>query len=107
MTVVAAADLEWIVERVRAHYDATAIYLFGSQAKGTPGEGSDVDLLIVGPSRLPRHRRGLQVAAALSVFPSHFDLLFFTDEELAEARTDRRSFISSAMLRAKVLYRRE
>ena len=46
-------DLAWIVERVRSHYDATAIYLFGSHAKETPRPGSDIDLLIIGRSRLP------------------------------------------------------
>ena len=45
-------DLRWITERVTSHYRVTAIYLFGSHAKGTGGRDSDIDLLIIGPSRL-------------------------------------------------------
>jgi predicted nucleotidyltransferase len=100
-------DLEWIVARVRNCFDATAVYLFGSQAKDSPRPGSDIDLLIVGPSGLPRPRRGREVAAALAAFPTRFDLLFYTEEELAEERSDSRSFISTAMASARTLYKRE
>lgn len=99
-------DLEWIVERVRACYDAGTIYLFGSHAKGTPQPGSDIDLLIVGPSRLPQARRGREVAAALAAFPAHFDLLFYTDAELTEARADPLSFVSTILTNARTLYQR-
>jgi predicted nucleotidyltransferase len=100
-------DLAWIVGRVRSGFDATAIYLFGSHAKGTPRPGSDMDLLIVGPSRLPRVRRGREVAAALAAFPKRFDLLFYTEEELFEERIDPRSFISTVMANAQILYERD
>lgn len=99
-------DLEWIATRVRSCFDATTIYLFGSQAKGTAHSSSDIDLLIVGPSRLPQLRRGREVAAALAAFPAKFDLLFYTEPELAEARRDRLSFISTILANARTLYER-
>jgi predicted nucleotidyltransferase len=99
-------DLDWIVDRVRANYDASTIYLFGSHAKGTPRPSSDIDLLIIGPSRLPRFRRGRQVAAALTTFPAHFDLLFYTQPELTQARRDPLSFISTILTNAQILYQR-
>ncbi len=100
-------DLEWIVTRIRNCFDATAVYLFGSHAKNSPRPGSDIDLLIVGPSGLPRPRRGRGVAATLAAFPTRFDLLFYTDEELTEERSDPRSFISTVMASARPLYERE
>jgi uncharacterized protein len=100
-------DLDWIAERVRTFTDTTTIYLFGSHAKGTSQACSDIDLLIVGPSLLPQSRRGLNVAAALTAFPAHFDLLFYTEAELAEARRDPLSFISTILATARVLYRRQ
>ncbi len=100
------SDLDWIVGRVRTFFDATTIYLFGSQAKGTSQAGSDIDLLIVGPSRLPRSRRGREVAVALAAFPAHFDLLFYTEAELAEARADPLSFTATILARARVIYQR-
>ena len=56
------------------------------------------------PSRLPRPRRGRDVAAALAVFPRRFDLLFYTEEELAEECADPYSFMSSVMSSARPLY---
>jgi predicted nucleotidyltransferase len=100
------SDLDWIVERVRTFFDATTIYLFGSQARGTSQAGSDIDLLIVGPSRLPQHRRGREVVAELAAFPARFDLLFYTEAELAEACGDPLSFIASSLTRARVIYQR-
>lgn len=99
-------DLNWIVHRVRSRCEASAIYLFGSHAKRGPSPGSDIDLLIVAPSRLPRMRRGREVAAALAVFPRRFDLLFYTEEELAEKCADPHSFLSSVMASARPLYLR-
>lgn len=96
-------DFAWIAQRVRARYTATVIYLFGSQAKGTARPDSDIDLLVVGPSRLPQHRRGREVAAALASFPVHIDVLYYTEEELAEERTKPVSFISSALAGARIL----
>lgn len=98
------ADLAWIVQRVRACCDPTAIYLFGSQARGAAHAGSDIDLLIVAPSRLPRAHRGRALAAALAAFPSHFDLLFYTEQELAEECSDPLSFMSSVMAGARMLF---
>jgi predicted nucleotidyltransferase len=103
---LAEADLAWIVERVRAGYDATAIFLFGSCAREAARPGSDIDLLIVGPSGLPRARRGRAVAAALAAFPAHFDLLFYTQAELTEECADRHSFMASVMASAQAIYPR-
>jgi predicted nucleotidyltransferase len=98
------SDLDWIVRRVQAFFDASAIYLFGSQGRGDARPGSDIDLLIVGPSRLPQHRRGREVAAALAAFPAKFDLLFYTEAELAEAARDPLSFIGGILADSRVLY---
>lgn len=96
-------DFEWIVEQVRHYYAADAIYLFGSTAT-KPRPGGDIDLVIVGPNRLPRPRRGRHVAAALQAYPSKFDLLFYTAEELEDETSDPASFISTALTGARKLY---
>src|SRR3989304_1719763 len=50
--------LDEIVSRLANGLQAERIYLFGSQASGLAGPGSDYDLLVVVPhSDLPRHRR--------------------------------------------------
>ena len=67
--------LQTIAERLKQDYGAQRIWLFGSFARGTADEGSDVDLLIVSPTgeaffqriatvqRLLRHeRQGLPIS---------------------------------------------
>jgi predicted nucleotidyltransferase len=90
-------DLQEIALRIVAQDDPERIYLFGSYAKGTAHAGSDVDLLIVEASPLPRLQRGKAVRAALGSFPCHFDLLFFTPRELADEMRNSYSFLSSVM----------
>lgn len=97
-------DLRWIVERIVAFYDPDRIYLFGSYAKGTAQDGSDLDLLIVRPNPLPRAHRGKDVIAVLSSFPSRFDLLFYTPQELEEELRDPYSFAAAALATARPLY---
>ena len=97
-------DLAWMVERIRGCSEPQAIYLFGSWARGSAHERSDVDLLMVEPSRLPQRWRGREVATALASYPRRFDLLFYTPAELEEQRRDPCSFISTVLLYARMLY---
>ena len=99
-------DFNWIVERIVALQEPDKIYLFGSYALGKTHDKSDIDLLIVAPSRLPRPHRGKDVIAALSVFPSRFDLLFYTPQELEEQLQDPHSFEARNLAYARLLYSR-
>ena len=99
-------DIRWIVERVIALCDPDCVYLFGSYAKGTAHEGSDVDLLIVAPSTLPRLHRGKLLKSALSTFPCRFDLLFFTPQELEDERNDPFSFVSAITASGRLVHRK-
>jgi predicted nucleotidyltransferase len=104
--IVNAMDLRWIVERVVALCDPDQVYLFGSYAKGTAHPGSDVDLLIVAPSALPRLHRGKTLKVALSAFPCHFDLIFFTPQEVQEELRDPFSFLSAITASGQLVYQK-
>ena len=99
-------DLEWIVTRILARTQPEEIYVFGSHAKGTAAARSDIDLLVVGPSRLPRTHRGKEIIAALAAFPRHFDVLCYTAQELDEECREAGSFAATIMLTARRLYPR-
>jgi predicted nucleotidyltransferase len=99
-------DLQEIVERIVAQSDPDRIYLFGSYTRGTAHAGSDVDLLIVESSTLPRLHRGKSIKAVLYTFPCHFDLLFFTPRELADEMSNIYSFISSIMAGVQLVYQK-
>ncbi|MBF0428954.1 MAG: nucleotidyltransferase domain-containing protein, partial [Magnetococcales bacterium] len=46
-----------IVCTIVKHFNPARIILFGSYATGTPRPDSDLDLLIMMPSSLPRYKR--------------------------------------------------
>lgn len=97
-------DIKLILERILAFSTPTLIYLFGSQARGQAHAHSDIDLLIVEPTTLPRQHRGSAVTAALRGFAASFDVLFYTPGELAEELDDPMSFASTAVASSWVLY---
>jgi predicted nucleotidyltransferase len=103
---VTEADIRWLVTRITALHDTDRIYLFGSHVRGEDHGASDIDLLIIGPSRIPRRHRGKNVAAALRSFSSKFDLLFFTAEELDEELAQPLSFLSSVLRNSRLIYDR-
>jgi uncharacterized protein len=100
------AGLAAIVRRIVALHDPDSIHLFGSYGKGTAGAGSDIDLLVVKPSDLPRHLRGRDVAAALAEFAFDFDLLFVTPDELAADLREEHSLLATIVPDAQQLYAR-
>jgi len=104
--IATEADFQWIVERIVALHNPNKIFLFGSHALATANDQSDIDLLIVAPSRLPRLHRGKDVVAVLTRFPCRFELLFYTPQELEEQLRDPYSFEARILAYARLLYSR-
>ncbi len=48
--VVSRAALKAIADRLRDRYGAERVLVYGSVARGTPTEHSDIDLLVVAPT---------------------------------------------------------
>ena len=86
------------------HYDPDTILLFGSYAKEQQTERSDIDLLIVKDTDLPRSCRGIELQDYLSQYPVKFDLLFYTHSELAQAQKVPHSFAQSIQSTGTLLY---
>jgi uncharacterized protein len=87
-------------------YDPDQIILFGSFAKASENLYSDIDLIIVKDTDIPRVHRGREIPNALSRFPIKFDLLFITNVELAEQTANEYSFIYSILPSCIVIYAR-
>ena len=104
--IVDARLLDEIVVRIRQAGNPLRIVLFGSHARGQAGPASDLDLLIVEDSDLPRHRRAPRYLRALvGVFPAK-DVIVWTPAEIAAWADVSNSFITTALREGVPLYER-
>ena len=80
--------------------------MFGSQARGDAGPGSDLDILIVEESNLPRYKRAARYLRALvGVFPAK-DVVVWTPQEIEKWACVPNAFITTALREGKTLYAR-
>jgi predicted nucleotidyltransferase len=75
-----------LAERMRGPLEAAGAeraIVFGSWARGEADGYSDLDLLVVLQTDLPRFERGKLLSAVLDAIPIPVDLLVYTPEEFA------------------------
>jgi uncharacterized protein len=96
--------LDEVVRRVLRAGSPRKIVLFGSRARGDARPDSDLDLLIVADSDLPRYRRSPRYYHALAgLFPAK-DIVVFTPEEVEEWSGVPNAFVTVALREGRVLY---
>ena len=92
--------------RLAKRFHVTKVILFGSQARGTADERSDVDLLIVGPLRQPRQALLLEMYRELGGLEFGCDLVLLSEEEYETDRCVPGTVARPADREGKVLYER-
>ena len=103
---VTAEILEEVVRRVLAAGSPLKIVLFGSRALGEAGPGSDLDLLVIEESLLPRYKRTARYLRALvGVFPAK-DVVVWTPQEIEAWSQVPNAFVTTALREGKTLYAR-
>jgi predicted nucleotidyltransferase len=110
MVTVSNDQLASLAERIIRLVDPCQVILFGSQARGTAEEGSDIDLLIVGdrsPGETWSRRREIgRIRRNLPFIGVPIDILFFTPEEVERWRDTTNHVVSEALREGIVLYER-
>lgn len=101
-----SASLPAAVKRIVQTLQPQAIILFGSYAYGTPTPDSDVDLLVIWETQLPRLERYLAVSQLLAPRPFPVDILVKTPDELAHALAAGDFFLRDIVDRGEMLYER-
>ena len=98
-------DIKAWCEIVARQFQPERIVLFGSYARGTATEDSDVDVLVV--MRLPRGRRDVRQAAAIrdrvrAPFP--MDLIVRSPQQIASRLAQGDGFIADVLRRGRLMY---
>lgn len=103
---VTAALLDEVVRRIVEAGNPEKIVLFGSRARGDFREDSDIDLLVVEESDLPRFKRSPKyLVATVGLFPAK-DIVVWTPAEVARWANVPNSFAATTLREGKILYER-
>ena len=102
--MVAFNEIEAVARKIAEQSEAKAVILFGSHARGQAGTDSDVDLLVIAESDLPRHKRSRQLHLMFKPYPFAMDILVYTPGEVEKERQFELSFISRVLREGKRLY---
>jgi predicted nucleotidyltransferase len=101
--MVAMNEIEQFGKRIGEEFNAEKVILFGSYARGTPTQNSDVDLLIVAPFEGRSVDKSVQIR--LKLHPSFpVDLLVRTPEKIQQRLEIGDQFIKDILHGGKVLY---
>lgn len=101
-----AETLPQAVDRIVRELQPEKIILFGSYAYGNPTTDSDVDLLVIMNTNLPRTERFIVISELL--FPREFpvDILVKTPSEIKDALASGDFFIREIIEKGKTIYER-
>ena len=96
--------LDEVVRRVLGVGSPHKIVVFGSHARGTARADSDLDLLIIEDSELPRYQRSPRYYHALAGLYPAKDIVVYTPDEVREWCDVPNAFVTAALREGKVLY---
>jgi len=104
--MISEQELVQAAQRLARQFHPQRIILFGSQARGTADERSDVDLLVICPIQGSRRALMLEMDRALRGFPFARDLVILTPEEFERDRHIPGTIAKPAAEEGRILYER-
>lgn len=104
--MIETTKINEIVNRIAIRFNPDKIILFGSYAAGNPNNDSDIDLLIIKDTDLPRHKRSFDIQKSLIGSMIPMDILVYTTKEFEQERKEKSSFLFSAIKTSKILCER-
>jgi predicted nucleotidyltransferase len=104
--MISSKEIASISKTIIDTYKPEKVILFGSYARETANESSDLDLLIISDREkdLPRYKRGLKLRVKLAEYRFKKDLLFYTFDEISKWEQVQNSFIYNVIKEGIVLY---
>src|SRR6266446_6652425 len=98
--------IQEIVRRIVEVAHPEKIVLFGSRARGDHRPDSDIDLLIIKESDLPRPQRAIPIYSALGRVPLAVDanVMVYTPSEVEDWSEVRGALVTTDLREGRVLY---
>ena len=97
-------EVKSFVDRIAHDCNPKAIIIFGSVAKGTFNENSDLDIMVILETEMTYYERTLAVRKSIGVTSIPIDILAFTPEEIEEGKRVNGSIISEALNTGRAVY---
>ena len=88
--------------RISIEHNVQAIILFGSRAKGTEREESDIDICVIANTENKRRLAATLSAEIESELP--IDIIVYTPNDWANCIADKTSFASKILREGRVIY---
>lgn len=102
--MVSGEKISDIVNKIVKYYSPEKIILFGSYARGVSDDNSDIDLIIIKETDIPKQKRGREIRKFLFGSMVPMDIKVYTPKEFDDDLNDVYSFIYQAIKNSKVLY---
>ena len=96
--------IDELVRRIVNQFHPEKVILFGSYARGTAGEDSDADVLVVMPVKGSKRKKANEIDVALVGIDLPVDVIVVTPEELERQKNQIGTIIYPALKEGKVLY---
>ncbi len=100
------AVISTMVDRIVGRFQPTRVVLFGSRARGTASDWSDVDLLVVMPDGTDRRQTAIDMHVALGDLPAAKDIVVTTPAHIAQRGHVIGTVLRPALREGTVLYER-
>ena len=104
--MVSDNQIRQVAAQLGSAANASEVILFGSYARGEATDGSDVDLMVVAETDLPRHKRAVPLYKQFRPYPCGMDIVVYTPREVEEARKSNLTFVSAVLREGRKLYER-
>jgi predicted nucleotidyltransferase len=105
--MIEATKINDIVSQIATKFDPDKIILFGSYAVGNATNNSDIDLLVIKETDLPKHKRSFDIQKLLIGSMIPMDILVYTKSEFEKEKNEKYSFLYSAIKTSKIVYERK
>lgn len=93
-----------ITTKIVNHFHPEMVILFGSYASGNTQKGSDLDLLVIRDSDIPKHKRSIPIRRLFRGYMIPMDIIVYTPFEVEKYKDVIGSFIHHILNKGRILY---